>query len=165
MGLSPKRRCGGGNANRRGCPLLVFHVGILSKPQRLNPSGKQEELPSRRSNAALAQYAPRIPAFNKPIPNILGKNIVAVVVDYPPGVSNPPHHHTGSAFVTVYVLQGAVPGQVDDGPVNVYHAGDCYMESWLPSPAQRKRQLRIFRADPCVIKCFEAVSAAPMDPI
>ena len=111
MGLSPKRRCGGGNANRRGCPLLVFRVGILSKPQRLNPSGKQEELPSRSSNAALAQYPPRIPAFNNPIPNILGKNIVAVVVDYPPGVSNPPHHHTGSAFVTAYVLQGAVRSQ------------------------------------------------------
>jgi redox-sensitive bicupin YhaK (pirin superfamily) len=63
-----------------------------------------------------------------------------VVVDYPPGVSNPPHHHTGSAFVTAYVLQGAVRSQVDDGPVNVYHAGDCCMESWLPSPAQRKRQ-------------------------
>jgi hypothetical protein len=43
MGLSPKRRCGGGNANRRCYPLLVFRVGILSKPQRLNPSGKQEE--------------------------------------------------------------------------------------------------------------------------
>ena len=33
-------------------------------------------------------------AFNNPIPNIPGKSILAVVVDYPPGVSNPPHRHS-----------------------------------------------------------------------
>jgi hypothetical protein len=62
-----------------------------------------------------------------------------VVVDYPPGVTNSPHHHAGSAFVTAYVLQGTMRSQVDDGPVKVFHAGE-YGESWLPSPAQRKRQ-------------------------
>jgi len=83
------------------------------------------------SNAALAQNAPsaRIPAFSNPIPNIPGKSIVAVVVDYPPGVSNPSHHHAGSAFATAYVLQGAVRNQVDDGPVKVYHAGEYYTEN------------------------------------
>lgn len=82
-------------------------------------------------NAALAQNAPsaRIPVFNNPIPNIPGKSIVAVVVDLPPGVTNPPHHHAHSAFTTAYVLEGAVRNQIDDGPVKVYHAGEYYTEN------------------------------------
>ena len=81
------------------------------------------------SGTALA--APSKPnfAFNNPIPNIPGKSILAVVVDYPPGVSNPPHHHARSAFVTAYVLQGAVRSQVDDGPAKVYHAGEYFTEN------------------------------------
>src|SRR5258708_7731938 len=77
-----------------------------------------------------AQAAPSRPdfVFNDPIPNIPGKSILAVVVDYPPGVSNPPHRHARSAFVTAYVLQGAVRSQVDDGPVKVYHAGEYFTE-------------------------------------
>jgi quercetin dioxygenase-like cupin family protein len=82
------------------------------------------------SGAALAQNAPpKPPAFNNPIPNVPGKSILGVVVDYPPGVSNPPHHHARSAFVTAYVLQGAVRSQVDDGPVKVYHAGEYFTEN------------------------------------
>jgi len=93
-------------------PLTGFPRGNTFETTTADPSGKQEELPSRRSNAALAQYAPRIPAFNKPIPNILGKNIVAVVVDYPPGASNPPYNHTGSAFVGVCAARrGAKSGR------------------------------------------------------
>lgn len=81
------------------------------------------------SGAVLAQNAPpKPPAFNNPIPNIPGKSILGVVVDYPPGAGNPPHHHAGSAFVTAYVLQGAVRSQVDDGPVKIYHAGEYFTE-------------------------------------
>ena len=63
------------------------------------------------------------------IPNIPGKSILAVVVDYPPGVRNPPHRHAASAFVTAYVLEGAVRSQVDDGPVKVYRAGEYFTEN------------------------------------
>jgi quercetin dioxygenase-like cupin family protein len=80
--------------------------------------------------AAVAQTPPtgRTQAFNHPIPNIPGKSILAVVVDYPPGAKSPPHHHAGSAFITAYVLQGAVRSQVDDGPVTVYRAGEYFTE-------------------------------------
>ena len=54
--------------------------------------------------------------------------ITAVVVNYPPGARNPPHHHAASAFVTAYVLEGAVHTQVDDGPLKVYHAGEYFTE-------------------------------------
>ena len=70
MGLSPKRRCGGGNANRRSCPLLVFRVGILSKPQRLIPPANRknchQEVRTRRWHSTRHASPPstiRFPIF------------------------------------------------------------------------------------------------------
>ena len=79
------------------------------------------------ANLALAQQ-PAPYAFNNPIPNIPGKSLLAVVVSYPPGAKNKAHHHAPSAFITAYVLEGAVRSQVDDGPVKVYHAGESFTE-------------------------------------
>jgi quercetin dioxygenase-like cupin family protein len=69
------------------------------------------------------------PAFHYPIANVPGKTMSAVVVDYAPGGKTPPHRH-GSAFVVGYVLSGAIRSQVDNGPVQVFHAG----ESWTEKP-------------------------------
>jgi quercetin dioxygenase-like cupin family protein len=83
-------------------------------------------------SVAMAEDAVK-PAFNQQIANIPGKSIVAVTVDYAPGGKTPAHHHARSAFVTAYVLSGAIRSQVDDGPVQVFHAG----ESWSEKPGAR----------------------------
>jgi quercetin dioxygenase-like cupin family protein len=69
------------------------------------------------------------PAFREAIPNIPGKSLIAVVVDYPPGGKTPPHHHARSAFVTGYVLSGAIRSRVDDGKTEVFHAGESFSEN------------------------------------
>ncbi|KDQ11689.1 hypothetical protein BOTBODRAFT_35118 [Botryobasidium botryosum FD-172 SS1] len=69
------------------------------------------------------------PAYSYPSPNVPGKSLVALVVDYEPGAKTPPHRH-GSTFVVAYVLSGAVRSQVNDEEVKVYHAG----ESWSEAP-------------------------------
>jgi quercetin dioxygenase-like cupin family protein len=58
------------------------------------------------------------------------ESIIAIVASYPPGGKTPPHHHARSAFVTGYVLSGSIRSQVDDGKVQVVHAG----ESWSEAP-------------------------------
>jgi quercetin dioxygenase-like cupin family protein len=68
------------------------------------------------------------PAFSEMIPTVPGKSLIAVIVTYPPGGKTPPHHHAHSAFVTGYVLSGAIRSQVDDGQVRVYHAGESFTE-------------------------------------
>ena len=70
------------------------------------------------------------PAFRQTIPNIPGKSLVAVVVSYAPGAKSAAHHHANSAFISAYVLSGAVRSQVDDEPAKVYRAG----ESWFEQP-------------------------------
>jgi quercetin dioxygenase-like cupin family protein len=104
--------------------------------------------------AAWAQGGPHY-AFDNAIPNIPGKSLRAVVVEYAPGAANKPHRHAPSAFVTAYVLEGAVRSQADDGPVRVYHAGEHFTEkpgahhrvSENASKTEPARMLAIFVMD------------------
>ncbi len=68
------------------------------------------------------------PNFEQAIPNIPGKSLVAVVVDYAPGGASHSHTHAKSAFVYAYVIAGVVDSQVNDGPERVYHAGESFYE-------------------------------------
>jgi quercetin dioxygenase-like cupin family protein len=70
------------------------------------------------------------PTFEQAIPNIPGKSLIALVVDYPPGGASLPHTHAKSAFIFAYVLSGEIESQVNDGPRRVYRAG----ESWHETP-------------------------------
>lgn len=72
------------------------------------------------------------PNFQHAIPNIPGKSLIAVVVDYAPGAASHAHRHAGSAFIYAYVVSGDIESQVNDGPKRVYHAG----ESFLRRPAR-----------------------------
>ena len=73
--------------------------------------------------------------FERAIPNIPGKSLVAVVVSYPPGGRSPSHHHAGSAFIYAHVLSGAIRSQVDDEPAKVYRVGEGFHE--LPGSHHR----------------------------
>ena len=68
-------------------------------------------------------------AFERAIPNIEGKKMIAVVVSYPPGGKSPAHHHASSAFIYAHVLSGAIRSQVDEEPLKVYYAGEGFYET------------------------------------
>jgi quercetin dioxygenase-like cupin family protein len=76
--------------------------------------------------------------FEQAIPNIPGKSLVAVVVDYAPGGASPSHTHAKSAFIFAYVLSGEIESQVNEGPKRVYRAG----ESWHETPGSIHRVSR-----------------------
>src|SRR6266404_8191299 len=68
------------------------------------------------------------PHFRQTIPNIPGKSLVALVVNYTPGGASPSHTHAKSAFIFAYVLSGEIESQVNDGPKRVYRAGESFYE-------------------------------------
>jgi len=70
------------------------------------------------------------PRFEQAIPNIPGKSLIAVEVDYPPASASAPHKHAKSAFIYAYVIEGEIESKVNDGPTRVYKAG----ESWSEPP-------------------------------
>jgi len=69
------------------------------------------------------------PNFAHALPNIPGKSLVAVVVDYAPGGASPSHTHAKSAFIFAYVVSGAIESQVNDGPKRVYRTGESFFET------------------------------------
>lgn len=69
------------------------------------------------------------PNFAHALPNVPGKSLEAVVVDYAPGGASVPHAHAKSAFIYAYVVSGEIESQVDDGPKRVYRAGEAFFET------------------------------------
>lgn len=91
--------------------------GILLAGLAINPAGAGE--PARAKVTVV---------FDHPLPNVAGKSMKGVLVEYAPGGSSPGHTHPRSAFIYATVLEGAIRSQVNDGPVRVYHAGQSFAE-------------------------------------
>jgi hypothetical protein len=54
--------------------------------------------------------------YQHELPNVPGKSIKGVLVEYGPGGYSPGHTHPKSAFIYATVLEGAIRSQVNDGP-------------------------------------------------
>ncbi|MDB5620660.1 cupin domain-containing protein [Tardiphaga sp.] len=78
------------------------------------------------------------PKFDQGIPNIPGKSLVVVEVDYAPGAASPPHTHAKSAFIYAYVISGEIESKVNDGETHIFKAG----ESWSEPPNASHRVSR-----------------------
>jgi quercetin dioxygenase-like cupin family protein len=66
--------------------------------------------------------------FDHAIPNVPGKSMKGILVEYGPGVATGAHIHPKSAFTYATVLEGAVRTSVNDGPAVVYKAGQNFAE-------------------------------------
>jgi quercetin dioxygenase-like cupin family protein len=66
--------------------------------------------------------------YDHQLPNVPGKSIRGVLVEYGPGGMSPVHVHPRSAFIYPTVLSGAIRSQVNDGPVTTYHAGEHFSD-------------------------------------
>jgi quercetin dioxygenase-like cupin family protein len=66
--------------------------------------------------------------FDRELPNVPGKSMRAVLVEYGPGAASPSHRHPSSAFIYATVLEGEIRSQVNDGPPRVYSAGEAWTE-------------------------------------
>jgi len=83
--------------------------------------------------------------YQHELPNVAGKSVKCVLVEYGPGGYSPGHTHAKSAFIYATVLEGAIRSQVNDGPVTTYEAGQSFSElpgtatASAPMPARRRR--------------------------
>ncbi len=66
--------------------------------------------------------------YQHELPNVPGKSIKGVLVEYGPGGYSPAHTHSKPAFIYATVLEGAIRSQVNDGPVTTYKAGQSFSE-------------------------------------
>ena len=62
------------------------------------------------SGTLLAQEAKVTELFSKDLTNLPGKEGLMVIVEYPPGSTDPIHRHNAHGFI--YVLEGSIVMQV-----------------------------------------------------
>ena len=104
--------------------------------------------------------------YDHVLPNVPGKSIRGVLVEYAPGGTSPAHLHPPSAFIYATVLAGAIRSQVNDGPVTTYRAGESFSElpgdrhsvSANASATEPARLLAVF-----VVDTEETVLTTPYD--
>jgi quercetin dioxygenase-like cupin family protein len=66
--------------------------------------------------------------YDHALPNVPGKSMKGVLVEYGPGEASPGHLHPKSAFIYATVLEGAIRTSVNDGPAVIYKAGQNFSE-------------------------------------
>jgi quercetin dioxygenase-like cupin family protein len=98
--------------------------GIILASLMLTPAHADD--PSKRKISVV---------FDQPLPNVPGKSVRGILVEYAPGGSSASHRHPDSAFIYATVLEGAIRSQVNDGPEKVYRAG----ENWSEKPGDHHR--------------------------
>ena len=66
------------------------------------------------------------PLFSKDLPDLPGKEGLTLLVEYPPGSTDPIHRHNANAFV--YVIEGSIVMQVRGGKEVTLTAGQTFYE-------------------------------------
>src|ERR1700757_281589 len=73
-----------------------------------------------------AQEAQVTPLMSKDLPDFPGKEGLMIIVEYPPGASDPIHRHNAHAFL--YVLEGTIVMQVRGGEPVTLTPGQTFYE-------------------------------------
>jgi quercetin dioxygenase-like cupin family protein len=82
-------------------------------------------------SGATAQTAPPAatakPVLTQSLPDISGKEVLMLTVEYPPGGTSPAHRHNANTFV--YVLEGSIVMAVAGGKEVALTPGQTFYES------------------------------------
>ena len=76
--------------------------------------------------ASQAPHAAVTSLTSKDLPELPGKEVLMITVDYPPGTVDPIHRHNAHAFV--YVLEGSIIMQVKGGKEVTLTPGQTFYE-------------------------------------
>jgi len=110
--------------------LAALHWGGSPSNKGVGANAMDHVMHSASDNQ---QAAARLTTSVRPVsceklPNVPGKSITTVIVDFPPNAFSPRHRHPGS--VTAFMLKGAVRSQLDNGPAEIFTVG----QSWFEPP-------------------------------
>lgn len=66
--------------------------------------------------------------YRHALPDMPGKSVKGVLVEYGPGGFSPSHTHAKSALIYATVIEGSVRSQLNGGPVKTYRTGQNWTE-------------------------------------
>lgn len=99
---------------------LTKHIVAALLIAPLGASAQQADAPHSAHDIVVKQL------MTKALPDIPGKEVLAITVDYPPGGADPIHRHDAHAFV--YVLQGSIVMAVKGGKEVTLKPGQTFYE-------------------------------------
>jgi quercetin dioxygenase-like cupin family protein len=105
---------------------LLIIITVTHAEAREAEPGESVQLPGSRNAKVTLVY-------RHPLPDVPGKSIKGVLVEYGPGGYSPSHTHAKSAVIYATVLEGEVRSKVNDGPERTYRTG----ENWTELPGDR----------------------------
>ena len=79
------------------------------------------------TGTVMAQQPTVTSLMSKDLPELPGREILMLTVEYPPGGTDPIHRHNAHAFV--YVLEGSIVMQVKGGKEVTLTAGQTFYEA------------------------------------
>src|SRR4051794_41975709 len=80
------------------------------------------------ANAPMQKNVKTTLVYQHELPNVPGKSIKSVLVEYGPGGYSPGHTHAKSAFIYATELQGAIRSPANDGPGTISDTGPRWSE-------------------------------------
>lgn len=83
-------------------------------------------LTAQQASAPKAPEAAVTPLASRDLPELPGKEVLMITVDYPPGTVDPIHRHNAHAFI--YVLEGSIIMQVKGGKEVTLKPGETFYE-------------------------------------
>lgn len=139
---------------------LLPHAGTQSTLRLIDdicssvsrPMFSSAPAPEGSATAARPQTSSRVISCEA-LPNVPGKSVTTVIVDFPPMAYSPAHRHPGS--VTAIILDGTVRSQLAGTPVGDYEAGETFFEppgtlhlfAENPDPVKPARLVAVFVAE------------------
>ena len=103
-------------------------IAALAQAEDSESAGKKISGPGASDEGVTVR-----PVLQHDLPDVPGKQLSVVTVEFAPGASSSPHRHPGS--VAAYVLEGTVISEVDPGKPVTYKAGQTWYE--LPMHVHR----------------------------
>lgn len=104
---------------RTGLPFVAASLLLAQQVLAAPPAG-------HATHTAAPPEASVTPLMTKDMPDIAGKEMQMITVDYPPGAVDPVHRHDADSFV--YVLEGSIVMQVKGGQEVTLTPGQTFYE-------------------------------------
>jgi quercetin dioxygenase-like cupin family protein len=101
--------------------LAVLAIVAATDVRAQQAIGSTDRLPGSKDAKVTLVY-------QHALPGMPGKSVKGVLVEYGPGGSSPSHTHAKSAFIYATVIEGEVRSKVNDGPEQIYRAGENWTE-------------------------------------
>ncbi|WP_447932188.1 cupin domain-containing protein [Sphingopyxis fribergensis] len=94
------------------------------------PAAAQTDTAAHAGHAApsAAKPAKVTLVYEHELPQVPGKSVKGVLVEYGPGAANASHVHAPSALIYATVLEGAVLNQINGGAVRTFRKGENFTE-------------------------------------